>query len=141
MPIEPELLKIFRGFQARATSEFVIESERPAKAVRWQYYRCQRHFDGLISWLEGQGVKSEKPLHTLRKEFGSEICAEHGICAASRLLRHSDIGTTSEYYVDNRARITASIGSLLKSGKQSDKIIPINLAAQQKTIAKRAKNA
>jgi hypothetical protein len=31
-------------------------------------------------------VKGSKPLHTLRKEFGSEICAVHGIHAASRAL-------------------------------------------------------
>jgi integrase len=142
VPIEPELLKIFRGFRARATSSFVIESERPAKAVSYQYYRTQGHCDRLITWLEAQGVKAHKPLHTLRKEFGSEICRVHGIYAASRLLRHADIGTTSEYYVDSRARITAGIGRLLKGAKSSKdgKIIPMNLA-HRNTIAKRAKGA
>jgi integrase len=130
--IESEVLKIFRGFRARATGSFVIESERPAKAVSYQYYRCQKHFDGLIAWLERHGVKAHKPLHTLRKEFGSEICMRHGIYAASRLLRHADIGTTSGYYVDSRARITASIGRLLKGARTSTdgKIIPIKSRAR-----------
>jgi integrase len=139
--IEPELVKIFRGFRARATSDFVIESERPAKIAGYQYYRAEKHFNGLIAWLERNGVKSEKPLHTLRKEFGSEICARHGIYAASRLLRHADIATTSEYYVDSRARITASIGRLLKGAKSSkSNIIPLDLA-RRNTVAKRSKHA
>jgi integrase len=85
--VDPELMEIFRGFRAKATRDFVIESRRKPKAgVSYQYYRCQEQFDELIKWLRGKGVKGSKPLHTLRKEFGSEICAVHGIHAASRAL-------------------------------------------------------
>jgi hypothetical protein len=53
------------------------------------------------------------PLHTLRKEFGSQMCAKHGIYAASRALRHGDIAITSQHYLDRRRRATVGLGNLL----------------------------
>ena len=38
-------------------------------------HRCHREFDALCRWLRSHGVVSKKPLHTLRKEFGSQIHA------------------------------------------------------------------
>ena len=29
----------------------------------------------MTAWLRAQGVEGDRPLHTLRKEFGSIICA------------------------------------------------------------------
>jgi hypothetical protein len=52
--------------------------------VLYQYYRCQEHFEGLIGWLRTQGLRSKKPLHELRKSFGSLINQKAGIHAASR---------------------------------------------------------
>jgi integrase len=60
-------------------------------------------------------------LHTLRKEFGSIIAAEHGIYAASRLLRHADITTTAQYYLDKKKRVTSGLGGLLTDGKRKAK--------------------
>jgi integrase len=118
--VDRELMEIFRGFRAKATGDFVIESRRKPKAgVSYQYYRCQEQFDALIEWLHRKGVKGNKPLHTLRKEFGSEICAVHGIHAASRALRHADISVTNEYYTDSRARITVGMGHLLKQSPEN----------------------
>jgi hypothetical protein len=62
-------------------------------------------------------VKAQKPLHTLRKEFGSQLCQTHGIYAASRGLRHSDIKITSNFYTDSRARATVGLGHLLEAPK------------------------
>jgi hypothetical protein len=63
--------------------------------------------------LRAHGVRSIRPLHTLRKEFGSQINQTHGIHAASRALRHAEIGITSAIYVDNRVRTTSGLGYLL----------------------------
>jgi hypothetical protein len=56
-------------------------------------------------------------LHCLRKEFGSQLCLQHGIYAASRGLRHSDIKITTAFYTDSRARKTVGLGHLLEPQK------------------------
>ena len=97
--IDYELVELFRGYAARRTSSFVIESPRePRLGCLYDYYRCQGVFDRLIGWLRGHGVQTIKPLHTLRKEFGSMICSTHGIHAASRALRHSTVAVTDAFY-------------------------------------------
>jgi hypothetical protein len=55
----------------------------------------------LTAWLRKKGIKANKHLHTPRKEFGSQICAVHGIHAASGALRHADIGVTGQFYTDS----------------------------------------
>ena len=54
-----------------------------------------------------------KPLHELRKEFGSQLCAKYGIYAASRMLRHADIAITAQHYLDPKERTTIGMGNLL----------------------------
>ncbi len=54
-----------------------------------------------------------KPLHELRKEFGSQVCAKYGIFAASRMLRHADIAITAQHYLDQKERVTIGMGNLL----------------------------
>ena len=112
--VDAELLEIFRGFRARATGDFVIESEiAPRPGATYSHYRCQRLFEALSTWLRDHGVTGNKPLHTLRKEFGSQVCAKHGIYAASTALRHADIAITSQHYLDKRQRATVGLGALL----------------------------
>lgn len=113
--VDPEFMAIFRGFHARATGQFVIESNRPPMFARWNRYRCQPHFEKLTDWLRSKGVDGDKPVHILRKEFGSAINAKGGIHAASSALRHADINITSQFYTDKRARVTAGFGHLLKA--------------------------
>jgi integrase len=125
--VDPELLAIFRGFHARSKTSFVIESPvAPRPEATYSHYRCQRHFDGVIAWLRAEGVNSNKPLHTLRKEFGSQMCAKHGIYAASRALRHADIAITSQHYLDRRRRATVGLGGLLT--------VPANLTGEIKSF-------
>src|SRR5260221_12137977 len=86
--VDSELLELFRGHRARATSAFVIESDgQPRSGVSYSFYRCHDVFDRLTTSLRKNGVKTNKPPHTLRKEFGSQVCAAHGVHAASRQLR------------------------------------------------------
>jgi hypothetical protein len=47
-------------------------------------------------------------------EFGSRVAAEHGIYVAPRLLRHADITTTAQYYLDKKNRVTSGLGRFLK---------------------------
>jgi integrase len=123
LPLEPEVLSLFRGYHARAKSNFVIESAfDPCPGASYPHYRCARQFRDLAHWLRAHGVKSIRPLHALRKEFGSLINQTHGIHAASRALRHSSIGITAEIYVDSRVRTTSGLGYLL--GDQSN-VLPL----------------
>jgi integrase len=102
------------------TALFVINSPVDPKLVgieKGPRYRCNREFAVLIKWLKLQGVNTQKPIHTLRKEIGSIIASEHGIFAASRYLRHSDIQITAAVYADKKAVVTPkSLGGIL--GKQ-----------------------
>ena len=94
--IPPEMLECFRGYYARAQGRFVIESDvRPATDKHYDHYRAGAVFDKLIAWLRGRGVAGPKPLHALRKEFGSLIAARYGLYAAKEMLGHADIGTTA----------------------------------------------
>ena len=74
-------------------------------------YRCDRHFKNLIRWLRERGIDDVKPLHTLRKEFGSEMIRVAGVYEASRQLRHSDIRTTTNHYAYKKNRATVELFS------------------------------
>jgi integrase len=112
--LDPEFLALFREFRMNAGGPFVIHSGiRPRPGAGYSHYRCSRIFARLSNWLRAKGVTGSRPLHTLRKEFGSQICEQFGIYAASRALRHADIGITSQHYLDKKARITTGLGKLL----------------------------
>ena len=115
--VEPEVMELFRRYHTRGSGRFVVKCRRSPRPRRsQQYYRCAPHFDRLIEWLRGHGLDGNKPLHTLRKEYGSLITQAHGIYAASRALRHTDLRTTSEHYVDSRSRATPGLGRFLPKG-------------------------
>ena len=132
--VDPEVMELFRGCSARKTSDFVIES---AVSVRPQgtyaHYRCQKHFDALGKWLRNHGVNANRPLHTLRKEYGSQVCARHGIYAASHALRHADIAITSQHYLDKRQRATVGLGGFLSP--------PANVIKLEKGVSARQKKS
>ena len=113
--LDPQIAGIFRAFYSRSTSSFVIESPRSSRVgTTYLAYRCGHIFKRLSGWLRKQGVPAAKPLHTLRKEYGSQICDRHGIFMASRALRHSDVSVTAAHYVDKRSRATTGLGALLE---------------------------
>jgi integrase len=125
IPLDPEVLDLFRGYHARARSEFVIEStRRPNTHASYIHYRCEALFWELSKWLREHGVRMTRPLHGLRKEFGSLINRSHGIHAASRALRHASISITSDIYVDSRVRTISGLGILLAKGRP-DNVPPI----------------
>ena len=135
--VDSELLKVFRGFHTRASSEFVIESDvAPRPEATYSHYRCQKHFEALTAWLGDKGVPGNKPLHTLRKEFGSQICKKYGIYLASQALRHADIAITSQHYLDKKRRATVGFGRLLKAPSN---VIPISAASPAKGPSTKAR--
>src|SRR4029077_6310085 len=97
--------EVFRGYYARRKSDFVIESDSPPLPFDAPYgvYRCQKHMLSLLGWLRSKGIVSKTPLHTLRKEYGSQIHARFGLLAASEQLRHGGVGGTARHYVRNRS--------------------------------------
>ena len=52
-------------------------------------------------------------MHQLRKLFGSLICDQFGIYAASRALRHADVSITAKHYVAKRAKVAVQLGAML----------------------------
>jgi integrase len=131
--VDPEVMDLFRGYSARSTSDFVIESTVSVRPQgTYSHYRCQKHFGALAKWLRDHGVDANRPLHTLRKEYGSQVCAKHGIYAASRALRHSDIAITSQHYLDKRQSMVVGLGRLLNKPMN---IVPI---ARETAEARRA---
>jgi integrase len=108
--LDPDVLELFKGYQTRASSEFVIESPfAPRPEARYSHYRCEPVFKRLGSWLKAHGIRARKPLHELRKEFGAILCnTPAGIYGASQMLRHSSVKITEMHYAQHRARITVS---------------------------------
>jgi len=112
--VDPEAMELFRGSYQQSSGDFVIESSVPPRPrISYSHYRCERIFAALNKWLRSQGIKGNRPLHTLRKEYGSQVCAKHGIYAASRALRHGDIAITSQHYLDKRQSAMPGLGGFL----------------------------
>jgi integrase len=124
LPVEPEIMALFRGWRAKATSEFVIESKRLPKSVSYQWYRCKETFESLLTWLRAKGVQGHKPFHTLRKLFGSAVAEAHGIYVASASLRHADISSTTQFYSDRRIKLTSGLGAVLSEGAATTRFVP-----------------
>lgn len=108
------------GWRARAKSEFVLESDSAPKSVNYQHYRCEETFRALVDWLKAKGVQGNKPLHALRKLYGSALADLHGLHAASSGLRHADIRTTSAFYADRRVKVTPGFGSAISGALVMD---------------------
>jgi integrase len=113
LPVEPEVLELFRGWRARANGPFVIESDSPPKAPHYQWYRCEPVFESLLVWLREKGITDRKPIHCLRKLYGSMLADVHGLHAASTGLRHADLRTTAAHYLDRRVKVTPGFGSAI----------------------------
>jgi integrase len=124
--IDPEVSSLFRGWRAQARDRFVIESQvQPRIGATYNHYRCQRVFDSLICWLRKQGVNTNSPIHTLRKEYGSHLTATHGVFVASRALRHSSVQVTEQFYASQKGRVSLGLGHLLAT--KPDNIIELGV--------------
>lgn len=121
--LEPQLVAIMRGWLARATGEYVIESAGEVRSAAYSDYRAEKIEDSLNAWLRSHGVEGTKPLHTLRKEFGSLVNASHGMHAASLALRHASTQVTQKHYLDNTARFSAGLGAHLMPPEPPENVV------------------
>jgi integrase len=129
--VDPELLEVFRELKTLKPNNFVLTSPsnaQPKPGVLYRYYRCNSLFKRFLRWLRSKGVPGTKPLHDLRKEFGSQLNDKHGIYVASRMLRHATIEPTAAHYLEKKSKKTVGLGSLLKSETV------FNLPAEQKIV-------
>ncbi len=107
IPLSPSITAELERFRSSARGLFVLESpHRPTPETRDRRYRAREIFARLVEWLRGKGVTADKPLHELRKEFGSIIAAQADLFTASRLLGHSNLDVTQRYYAEQRQRVT-----------------------------------
>lgn len=107
IPLAPSIAAEVETFRTKATGAFVIESPNPPPSATAQdrRYRCKPVFDRLVTWLRTHGITAAKPLHELRKEFGSLIARQADIFTASRMLGHSNLDVTQRYYAEQRKRV------------------------------------
>ena len=135
VPVDPQVAAIFQDLRKQATGQFVIEAEGTENGPRkWgQHYRADAVFNRLTAWLRAHGVKARKPLHELRKELGAMVTAEHGIYAASRVLRHSKVTTTAEHYSDLKTRPVVNVGGWLQPAGEDSRTERSVAKKRQKT--------
>jgi hypothetical protein len=125
--VDGEVLEVLRDYHARAQGPFVIESDAPRSLLlsrrRGGRYRCREVFERLAAWLRSNGMSGElRPVHALRKEFGSAINESFGIYAASRALRHANLAITESIYIDSRgSRPTTGLGRFLSAAGGEDR--------------------
>jgi len=74
-----------------------------------------RGVEDAVTWLRRQGITASKPLHTLRKEFGSMVYAATDLLVAAKQLRHSTTKVTESFYVEPRKQYAPPIGQMLSS--------------------------
>jgi integrase len=112
--VDAGLIAELEKYRAAKTSPYVLESKRlPKPGAAVASYRAEITFDTLKKWLRAHGIVAHKPIHTLRKEFGSLICESSDIFTASRQLGHASIALTAAYYTENRRRVAPAIGAML----------------------------
>jgi integrase len=113
--VSENTMAILRGFHAKKTGPFVIEGRGVESGPKkWGHqYRAKAVFGKLYAWLRKHGVTAGKPLHELRKELGALVTSDHGIYAASRVLRHADVSTTARHYSDLKTRPVIDVGGWL----------------------------
>jgi integrase len=129
LPIPAGVGVMFRELQAQSKGEFVIESDCNLEvrlASLHHNLRAEDSFLALNKWLREHGVDDYKPLHTIRKEYGSLFNQKLGIHAASIALRHSNISTTAAHYVESTPQELPGADLLLGGAKN---VIPIPSAS------------
>ena len=114
IPLPEEINSMLKQWYELRNGIFVMESESiPLLNSPNPRYRANIHFKRLLQWLRDQGVTAYNPIHTLRKEFGRLITEQHGIYAASRMLRHSNIQITAAHYADDTRRLSTGLEAAL----------------------------
>jgi integrase len=113
--LDEQIVGLFRGWRAQSPDdEFILSSDQKVRLnLTHSHYRCASTFAKLSDWLRTKGIASGKPLHTLRKLFGSRLNDLYGLHVASLGLRYADIGITSQHYVSKRPSATVGFGDVV----------------------------
>ncbi len=120
--VSPPVMDALRSFFKDSDDIFVINSPLSLRmATSYNHYRAYSHFRFLTKWLRDKGIKDQKPIHALRKEFGSDIIRQAGIFAGSSQLRHNNISTTRNAYAAKKERVTVDVGGAL--GKEQFSVV------------------
>ena len=150
--IDETIATLLQGYRAKANAkdvDFVIVAEPRKEQLRgahtWgQHYRANAVFDALTAWLRNYTQdgkkpleKVQKPIHELRKELGALMTQQHGIYAAARALRHSNVATTAAHYADKKARTVVAIGSFIPP----DNVVEMPVAKPLKDKQSKTKRA
>ena len=104
--LDPWLLKTLQAHKKAKRGTKHVVAGVLAKGYN---YRAQTTFQLAVKWLRARGISSTHPLHTLRKEFGSQVAAKHGIAAAAKTLGHADHSNVTALYVDAKGVLTSGI--------------------------------
>lgn len=73
-------MKLLKKIKSECSGAFVIESNvSPRLEAKYDFYRCNRHFKKLLTWLRKQGITKTNAIHELRKEFGSQLMEHFGL--------------------------------------------------------------
>ncbi len=107
--VDKSLLEELRAWQANGAPSDWVLSGRESMPADPRDYRCDSIFERAVIWLRKHGVDGEKPLHVLRKEYGSYVAQTADLITASHQLRHANIATTAAFYVEPRRVVTPSL--------------------------------
>ena len=120
--VDAGLIAELEQFRTAPPTSYVLKSKREAKpGAAVASYRAESTFDDLKKWLRANGIGAHKPIHTLRKEFGSLVTQSADIFTASRQLGHASIALTATYYAENRRRAAPQIGAMLATQPEAAK--------------------
>jgi integrase len=77
---------------------FLADAERPNGNKKVGHKRGYRVLKRLSVWLASKGITYERPIHFLRKVFGSVVATRHGLFAARDYLGHGSVVVTERHY-------------------------------------------
>jgi integrase len=98
--LEGRIVEVLREHAKICRGAYVLEAAaEPGIKTSYRSYRVNGDYSMLCDWLRTKGVTGDKPIHCLRKEFGSHFATRKGIFAASVALRHSTLSVTRKYYI------------------------------------------
>lgn len=122
VPLDPVVGKMLAAWKAECLpSAYVVRCDEPARKVGRTLYRSAHVQEKVVAWLRENGVATNCPIHTLRKECGSLVAALAGVYAASAFLRHKDVQVTQSHYIERKAKFSPGFATVIpiEQGKEA----------------------